>query len=98
MAAGTGTVSDPVIEATIRPSGGHDSVIKMGRVRIKSTATMTSEDFDLRTIKTAVFSASDGPVRSGGPPVVYGSVTVGGSLGDSVRVRSFRGSLVPHTR
>lgn len=96
---GAGTLASPTIQVSIRPSTGHDTVIKIGQVRIKSTATIDAEDVDLRTIKSAIFTPYDSqPLgRPGGPPVLYGSVTVAGSLMNSVRVRSFRGSIVPHT-
>ena len=84
------------VEARVRTQE-RDEVILFGRTRIKSTATIDAADFALRTIKHAVFTPYDGPVRSGGPPVVYGSVTRPGSLMNNVRVRSFRGSIVPHT-
>ena len=93
--ASSGTVADPTI--VHRERLGHDSVIIGGKVRIKSTATIEAGDLTLRTIKSAVFTPYDGPVRSGGPPTLFGSVTLSGSLMNNVRVRSFRGSIVPHT-
>ena len=100
--ASSGTITDPVVEMRLRsqkPDGyPGESVLLVGRVRIKSSATIEAPDLTLRTIKQIVVSGYDSlPVRSGGPPSFYGSVTVAGSLMNSVRVRSFRGSIVPHT-
>ena len=93
---GAGTVSDPVLVS--RTKLEHDDVLIVGRVRIKRVATLDAVDVELRTIKSAIVTPYDyQPVRSGGPPVLYGSVTVSGSLMNSVRLRSFRGSIVPHT-
>ena len=93
--ASSGTLTDPVVE--VRVKTGHEGVLLIGNTRIKSTATIEAGDLTLRTIKGAVVSSYDGPVRPGGPPVVYGSVTVAGSLMNSVRFRSFRGSIYPAT-
>lgn len=95
--ASSGTVTTPVIEARIRPHEEREGVILMGHTQIKSTATIEAGDLTLRTIKTIVLTPFDGPVRSGGPAVLYGSVSVAGSLMNSMRIRSFRGSIVPHT-
>ena len=95
--ASSGTVTTPVIEARFSPQPGREGVLLMGHTRIKSTATIEAPDLTLRTIKALVATSFDGPVRSGGPPGVYGSVTVAGSLMNSLRLRSFRGSIVPHT-
>ena len=90
--ASSGTVADPIVE--VRLKTGHNGVMLMGRMRIKSTAIVEAPDLSLKTIKSALFTAYDAtPVAPGGPPVLFGSVTQAGSLQNSVRVRSFRGSL-----
>ena len=95
--ASSGTVSAPSIDFKYKPRA-RDTVLIMGRVRIKNSAIIESGDLRLRTIRSAVFTPYDAqPFRAGGPPVLYGSVTVAGSLMNSVRVRSLRGSIVPHT-
>ena len=95
--ASSGTVTGPVIDHQERL--GHDSVLLAGRVRIKSTAIIEAGDLTLRTIKSAVISPYDSQplTRPGGPPTLYGSITVAGSLMNNIRIRSFRGSIVPHT-
>ena len=97
--ASSGTLAEPTIDVRAKIERGDGAVLVSGRVRIKSTATIEAGDFHLKTIKTALFSPYDPQplTRSGGPPVLYGSITGGGSLMNSVRVRSFRGSIVPHT-
>ena len=101
--ASSGTISDPVVEVRLRSqrpeAGGRESVLLMGRVRIKSTAIIEAGDLTLRTIKSLLVSGYDSQplTRPGAPPVPYGSVTVAGSLMNSVRIRSFRASIVPHT-
>lgn len=110
--ASSGTIASPAldlegsvgvqIDARIKPDRdrrGREEVLVIGHTRIKSTAVIEAADLTLRTIKTAVFSPYDSQplTRPGGPPVLYGSVAVAGSLMNSVRVRSFRGSIVPHT-
>ena len=87
------------IDMRLKPGRGREEVLVMGRTRIKSTAIIEAADLELRTIKNAIFSPYDSQplTRPGGPPVLYGSVTVSGSLMNNVRVRSFRGSIVPHT-
>ena len=93
--ASSGTISAPVVEARVRAD--HDNVILMGHARIGGSATIDAGDLTLRTIKSLVVTSYDGPVRSGGPPAVFGSVTVAGSLMNSVRIRSRVGSMIPHT-
>ena len=106
--ASSGTIASPAVRrpigslgietlARIKPESGREEVLVFGRTRIKSTAIIEAGDFTLRTIKTALFTPYDGPVRPGGPPTLYGSVNGPGSLMNSVRVRSFRGSIMPHT-
>ena len=97
--ASSGTVSDPVIEMRFKPDRGREEVLVVGKVRIKSTATIEAGDLTLRTIKQVVATPYDSQplARPGGPPVLYGSVAVAGSLMNSVRLRSLRGSIVPHT-
>lgn len=97
--ASSGTIAAPLIEARFKPERGRQEVFLMGRVRIKSTATIEAGDLTLRTIKAAIVTPYDSQplTRPGGPPVVYGSVTVSGSLMNNIRIRSFRGSIVPHT-
>mgnify|MGYP001589055201 CR=1 FL=1 len=94
----SGTIAAPTVDWRSPRVRGRQEVMVAGRVRIKSSAVIDAENLDLRTIKSAVLTPYDvQPVRSGGPPILYGSVTVTGSLMNSVRVRSFRGSIVPHT-
>jgi len=97
--ASSGTVATPTIDVRFKPNRGREEVFLMGRVRIKSSAVIEAGDLTLRTIKNAVFSPYDSQplTRPGGPPVLYGSVAVAGSLMNSIRLRSFRGSIVPHT-
>ena len=97
--ASSGTVTDPVIDVRLKPDRGRETVLLMGKMRIKSSAIVEAGDLTLRTIKSALFTPYDSQplTRPGGPPVLYGSVTVAGSLANSVRVRSFRGSIMPHT-
>jgi len=106
--ASSGTVASPAVQrpigslgietvARLKVNPSREEVLVFGRTRIKSTATIEAGDLTLRTIKTAIFTPYDGPVRAGGPPTLYGSINGPGSLMNSVRVRSFRGSIVPHT-
>ena len=97
--ASSGTIANPTIDVRSRLPGAHDSVLVTGRVRIKSTSVIEAGDLTLRTIKNATFMPQDAQplARPGGPPVLYGSVAVAGSLMNSVQIRSFRGSIVPHT-
>lgn len=87
------------VDARFKPNPNREDVLIMGRTRIKSTATIEAGDLTLRTIKSAVLSPYDSQplARPGGPPVVYGSITVSGSFMNNIRMRSFRGSIVPHT-
>ena len=94
--ASSGTVNAITTTFRLKPRA-RDSVLVAGKMNIKSTATIEARDLSLRTIKSAVLTAYDAlPVRSGGPPILYGSINTG-SLENSIRIRSFRGSIVPHT-
>jgi len=95
--ASSGTVTGPTVDIRLRPFEGHDTVLLMGRVRIKSSAQIDAGDLTLRTIKNAIFTPYYTQDKAGPPMVLYGSVTVAGSLMNNVFLRVVRGSIVPHT-
>ena len=105
--ASSGTIASPAlnlkgsvgieIDARFRPAPGREEVIVMGRTRVKSSAVLDAADLELRTIKSAIFTPYFGPNAPGGPAVLYGSVTLAGSLNNSISLKVVKGSIVPHT-
>jgi len=95
--ASSGTVTGPTVDIRFKPNRGREEVFLMGRVRVKSSAVIEAGDLTLRTIKNAVFSPYATQDKAGPPMVLYGSVTVAGSLMNNVALRVIIGSIVPHT-
>lgn len=97
--ASSGTVSLN-IDFKLRPSDDRfrESVLIAGRARIKNIATIEAPDLELRTIKefiaTPYFTEAT-PTNVKGPLYLMGSVTVAGSLMNSVYIRTMKGSLNP---
>jgi len=94
--ASSGTIG-LVIDFRLKPDGGREEALIAGRTQIKNAATIEARDLELRTIKMFFINQHLSTVRSGAPQTAFGSVTVAGSLMNSVYVRSLRGSIVPHT-
>lgn len=81
-----------------RKSGHEGQILVIGDAYVKSSGSISAGDLTLRTIKAAVLSPQEvQPVRSGAPPMVYGSVIVAGSMRNYLQFRSFRSSIIPHT-
>lgn len=91
--ASSGTVSLS-LDFKYKPPRGRESAIMGGRVQIKNTATIEAPDLELRTIKSFLATPYfQEHTASGGPVVLFGSVTVAGSLMNSVRLRTLKGSV-----
>lgn len=73
---------------------GRESAIIAGRSQIKSTAVIEAGDLELRTIKQFLATQYyQEATASGGPVVLYGSVSVRGSLMNAVTLRTLKGSV-----
>ena len=98
MSQGTLATPREVLRFKANRQGREGQILVIGDAYVKSSGSISAGDLTLRTIKAAVLSPQEvQPVRSGAPPVVYGSVIVSGSVGNYLRFRSFRASIVPHT-
>ena len=90
--ASSGTVSLS-IDFKYKPPRGREEAMIAGRSQIKSTATIEAGDLELRTIKnfiaTPFFLQKD---FKGDVGVLFGSVTVSGSLMNSIYLRTLKGS------
>ncbi len=94
--ASSGTIG-LVIDFNFKPDRGREEALIAGRTQIKNVATIEARDLTLRTIKMFFINPHISTNRPGGPQVTYGSVTVAGSLMNSVYIQSLRGSAAPQT-
>jgi len=94
--ASSGTVTTIVFDYKEKPRN-RSGVFRMGRMRIKNTAVLEAGDLELRTIRSIVATPSAWAIRSGGPPMIIGSVNTPGSLMNAVTFYTLRGSIVPAT-
>lgn len=82
------------IHSKLQPNPLRESVMVMGYVRTKAVATIEAMDLEMKTIKAFVATPQHTTdIAARGPVSVFGSVTVPGSLGNSVYIQSMIGSL-----
>lgn len=98
--ASSGTAS-LTIGFKLKPPRGREEALIGGRAQIKSTAVIEAPDLELRTIKQFIATPYDPIATSGGtyfegPPMLFGSVAVAGSLMNAVTLRTLKGSLSIH--
>ncbi|GAJ17127.1 unnamed protein product [marine sediment metagenome] len=84
-----GTVHTPIIELSLKPDRGRESVLVAGRMKMRGTGTIESYDLGLRTVKS--FQATP----FAGPAGLHGSIT--GPAGELDNAVAFIGTVARGT-